>query len=244
MNFFRFIGWHKNFEKNNQEGFSKVECYCTDSNGFYITKRQASIATSLIIILITFMLIFGYLWGQRNAIQEFTSKVVADSFADQVNYSMYSMYGESANSEEEDSDESKENNNDIEEEQGVEQQIKKPLITNSTVKNDSSNVQNISNPQIQNTLNSQQTTPNTKYYAQLVGFGSRKNAEQFVNKLQKKGYTVRIMPRKSKTSNGKVITWYQAITENFADKAQLEEVVNEIKISERLSDIKFMTTTN
>jgi len=222
MSFFRFMGWGKNLAKTTGSSNDKIECYCSDSNGFYLTKRQASVATSISIILLTLMLVIGYLWGQRNAIGEFTSKVVNDSFADQVNYSMHSMYKENNAADE---DETEEKENELEEVNPEKQSIKKEI--DAPVQ-----VQQINN------------VPGLKHYAQLVGFGSRKNAEQFVNKLQKKGYTIVLIPRKSKTANNKVITWYQAVTEKFDNKADLEKVVDEIKVSERLNDIKFMTSTN
>src|SRR5688572_7148733 len=94
MNFLRFISWNKSFSK--EEYKIKDECICKTSSGLFITKRQASAITSTFLFLIMFILIFGYFWGQKKAIEEFTNKVVNDSFADQVNYSMYSLYGDSS----------------------------------------------------------------------------------------------------------------------------------------------------
>jgi len=234
MNFLRFINWQKNFTKE-VYAQDRQECLCIESSGFFITRRQASAISSVIILMFTVILVFGYFWGQRKAIEEFTNKVVNDSFADQVNYSMYSLYGDNSII---DNDEENEKLN-IQESNVIDKQkniMPEPSLQNQGVLENKSDI-NDNFKQISNTIN-----PKTKYYAQLIGFGSRKAAEQFVNKVQKKGYNVFIVPRKSKTSSGRIITWFQAITDKFDDESKLMDMANRIKMSERLGEIKVLKT--
>ena len=243
MSFQKFISWHKSFSK---EGFveEKIECFCKDTNGFYITKRQASAGSSVIIFLATLLFAIGYLLGQRKAIQEFTSKVVNDSFADQVNYSMYSLYGDNSNIEQE-----------VEQPDNFHNSIDLKNTTESILKNDAvtsqANLPTTVEPsegaksKVENDIktdnSSSEIKSDVKHFAILIGFGSKKFAEQFVNKVEKIGYTVYIMPRKSKTSKGKEVNWYQIITDSFDDKSKLIDVTNKIKASQRLNDIQYMT---
>lgn len=232
MSFFKFMGQIKNFEAI--QNSNQKECYCSDSNGFYITKREASIATSIIIVLLTISLVVGYLWGQRSTIEEFTNKVVNDSLADQVNYSMYSMYGENSTNEE--SEVSKDNN--------TMEEAPSNVIQDNNSKQTTEHIQSPNVLLKENQTLKEDTKQDIKHFATLIGFGSKSNAQEFVNKLEKKGYNVLLIPRKSKTSKNKTITWYQITTPKFDDKEKLEKVVNEIKKIERLNDVKFMTSKN
>lgn len=76
------------------------------------------------------------------------------------------------------------------------------------------------------------------YYAELIGFGYQKAAQDFVAKAGRKGYPVRLIEKSNRTSAGKVVTWYQVVTEKFDDKAKLEQLVRTIKRTEHLQGIK------
>lgn len=76
-----------------------------------------------------------------------------------------------------------------------------------------------------------------RYRAQLIGFGTLRAAQQFVDRLQQKNIPVRICERHSKTAQGKKVIWYQVTTEPFDNKKELTAFVNRIQKEERLKDI-------
>lgn len=196
--------------------------------GFFLTKRQASAVSAVSILLLLLTFIAGYFWGQKKSAEVFTDKVLNDSFSDQVNYSMYSMYGEQP-SEEQSTEEQEEDQS------GDEEMTSEPEVKNEQ--------EVVKTPEVVDNSNSN-TEGSVKHYAQLVGFGSRRAAEQFANKIQKKGYNlnVYVITKKSKSARGKIITWYQVVTEELNDKEQLMNEVEKIKVGEKLTGIKFNTS--
>jgi hypothetical protein len=187
-----------------------------NSNGFFITKRQASAFTTITLLLLVGALIVGYFWGQKSAIKEFTNKVMEDSFADQVSHSFYSLTGGSSEKNDEGAD----------------------LQSNSELQKIEQDGENEPNAQAQS--EDQRVKPIKTFYAELVGFGSMKAANQFVNKMQKKGYNILIRQRISKTSRGKKVSWYQAVTQNFDDMSKLKDLIERIKSSEKLYGVKIV----
>lgn len=74
------------------------------------------------------------------------------------------------------------------------------------------------------------------FYAQLVGFGTQRAAQQCVARLVKKGITTLLKKRFSTTAQGKRITWYQVVTPPFADKEKLDTLVQQIKRLEKIKN--------
>lgn len=198
-----------------QENHTKSrQCICNNKSGFFVTNRQASSTSAMLILFFILVIVVSYIWGQRRAIQEFTNKMVDDSFADKINYSYYSLYGgQFGNENEGDADEQ---SSDSEEE--YQEDLKPCPETSVSSKKD-----------------------DKKYYAELVGFGSAKSAQQFYNRCAKRGQSVKIKQRQSRGSKGKVVTWYQVITDSFSDKSKLEELANKIKKYEHLNQVKVVT---
>ncbi len=74
------------------------------------------------------------------------------------------------------------------------------------------------------------------YYAQLAGFGSKRAAQRFAQKLEKQDIPVIINAVHSKNSRGKSVTWYQIVTESYSTKEELEALVERLKETEKLKD--------
>ena len=79
-----------------------------------------------------------------------------------------------------------------------------------------------------------------KYYAELIGFGTLRCANKFAAKLKNRGFSVVVKKRRSKTSRGKTIVWYQVISEKFENKNDLIAFVDIIKEKERLKGIRII----
>ena len=171
------------------------------------------------------MLVFalGYFWGKKNAAEQFLDKATNESFEDKVNYSLFSMYSNS-NSEEE---------------------VVLEEVANEPVK---AVVEEVAAPEPEKVIADQaaanqaaQEKSSPSYYAALIGFSTKKAADNFLAKGSNKGYPIKIKTMKSVTPKGKSVMWYQVITEQFSDKESLDKLVKQIEKNEHLSGSKIIT---
>jgi hypothetical protein len=79
-----------------------------------------------------------------------------------------------------------------------------------------------------------------KYYAQLIGFGTLSAAEQFANHVTKKGFSVKVEKRRSRSAKGRIVYWYQVVTDMDADKEHLERVVDVLVNQEKLRNVRII----
>ena len=79
------------------------------------------------------------------------------------------------------------------------------------------------------------------YFARLIGFSSKKNAQACLHKWQKKGFDTQLIERSSKSVKGKTVNWYQLVTHQYHDKADLNDFINKLKSVEQLNDIEIVT---
>lgn len=84
-------------------------------------------------------------------------------------------------------------------------------------------------------------TPKAGFYANVIGFQTRKAAEHFKERLRKKAIEVFIKERQSTTTKGKKIVWYQISTPVYADKAALATAIEQIKKVENIKEISMRT---
>ncbi len=85
----------------------------------------------------------------------------------------------------------------------------------------------------------QQAKPS--YLAELIGFGSLSSAQAFVDRLEKKGIKVSIKKRDSKSARGKLVSWYQVVTQPYDSHENLMRVVDVVKRDERLKGVHIIT---
>jgi len=191
-----------------------------------LNKRQTNIAFAGVIVLLAMAFIGGYIVGLRKALHEFSDRLAEESFTDKIRYALYSSYGTPATTpgpETEDGDEvdkdgaqSEEKNQDI----------------GDTEKEIEEKIELVESPS--------QTEDEVSYYAQLIGFGTLKAAERFVEDAKKEGFKTTIVKKVSKTSRGKTIYWYQVITERFTNKEELLRIVERIQFVHRLQQVKII----
>jgi hypothetical protein len=87
------------------------------------------------------------------------------------------------------------------------------------------------------------------FVAQLCGFGTKKAAQQMIDRLKKAGITTILVMRESKPankniSNRKMIQWYQVLSEQYADKNQLAALVDAVKRLEKIHDVQIVKVNN
>lgn len=189
-----------------------------DLDSLVLNKRQVSNICAVLIFL--FMLVFslGYFWGKKNATEGFVDKAVNDSFEDKINYSLYSLY----------------NNSNQEEDIIVEEAAEEPQAAIKPAKEPE-----VEQPVVE-AAEEDRSRSGPMFYAELVGFGTEKAANSFLEKTKVKGYPVKIVAKKSTSPKGKTVTWYQAVTEKQQNKGELEKLTNQIEKSERLSGTRII----
>ncbi len=187
------------------------------SNCLLLSMRQLSfvVAGSIILLFTTFIL--GYFWGQKYAVEQFVDKIDNDSFADQISSSLFSL----------------QENNTIPEDnmQSADMTTTEQFRCSKEV-----DQQDIMTHVVHNVIANKPTVSSTSYYAQLIGFGTLRAANRFVNRLQQKNIPVEVKKRISRTVRGKKITWYQVVTKKYSDKSVLEKLVTILKKDEKLKD--------
>ncbi len=225
MRFLKTLYMHSETYKSSNSTINDIQdCFCSSTEGFFITKKQASITTAIILFLFLALFISGFFVGKKSSIEEFSNKLLNGSFEDQAKYSFYSLYGGNSSGEEnEEGDSDSEYDEDQQEnddEDMIKSEIENQKITENSIVADNAQ---------------------TKYVAELIGFGSESAANQFAKKVQKKGYNVHIRQRKSIMPRNKSVRyWYQIVTDEYSDKSKLEDLVEKLKITENLNGVKII----
>ncbi len=176
-----------------------------------VTNRQIGWIAALVIVISLGSFSVGYFRGEKKAAERFVARVEQDALADQVYSSVCSFY---------------ENDTDAD--------LQAENTMNEQTNHDPAH-------QEQAPENEKNITNSMLFYAQLIGFGTSKKAKQFVDRLTKKGITVHMRERESKTARGKRICWYQVVTDPYSDKNQLITLVEKLKRDERLHDVRIVT---
>ncbi len=218
---------------------SKQTCVCNSSYGLFLSRKQTSWAVALVLLLGFAFFISGYFMGHKKAVHTFVQRIDNESLSDHIYASMVALYDHKGlldvtdAIEEQESAPSSEEQDPIEEpatrQEGAEleaaqalpqTELEKPKATDPIV------------PIIEK---------HNSYYAQLIGFGTAKAAHLFAHRLQERNIPVFVKKLRSKTAKGKMISWYQVITDRYSDVNQLQTLVNHITAQERLNDVRIIT---
>jgi len=197
-----------------------------ESSGLFFTNRQVGWIVSGITMFCFFVFMGGYFLGKKKAVEKFYSKIKEDSFADHVYYSMCSLYDKQGELVEQ-HDEQVEDVV-VAQEDGAEAIIAQSEIPSAEQGGQSESLQAVKEECSQ-------------FYAELIGFGTHRAARKFADKLLAENISVSVKKRKSKTSRGKMITWYQVVTETFSDKSDLMALVDDVSSQERLKDVRIVS---
>ncbi|OGB97101.1 hypothetical protein A3F06_04225 [candidate division TM6 bacterium RIFCSPHIGHO2_12_FULL_36_22] len=191
-----------------------------DKNKLVLETRQASWLIAGLLFLGVLIFISGYMIGKRKAMQELAHTVINDSFIDQAQHSLYSMYGQSP----------------VTEEDKQQEPTEDALTSLMGPKDEQADALEVV------TVKQEEPKKSTElYWAQLVGFGSEKQAENFVKRVTSLGINVILKKRVSKNNKGKTVTWYQIITPDYDSRQELDRIVSIVKRAENLKDILIKT---
>jgi len=181
-----------------------------------LTNRHIGWLISVVIVISLGSFGAGYFWGEKKSAERFLQRIGQEAFADQVYSSVCSMY----DSENEIEVRSENGNEGYQEESDKTQEVVKKEAQQEII---------------------QEINPKVAYYAQLVGFGTAKKAKQFVERLTRNGIVAHVRERKSKSARGKVILWYQVVSDPYTNKDALISLVEKIKHDEHLHDVRIIT---
>ncbi len=88
----------------------------------------------------------------------------------------------------------------------------------------------------QNMIEQESIKSETPYYAQLVGYGTEREAENYIKSLRARGIHAHVVEHSHKTKKG-VKKWYQVVTEPM-EKERLINLVERLKKEDRLTGEK------
>ena len=197
---------------------------------------------AILFALLTFFA--GYFLGQRYALEHVVDRVQEESFADKINYSLYTLS---------DQDFVENDEADEESEEGEEENIpSQDTIISENIESEKDEVglskQDVdagvtlavqdkpsAHAPVQETNNT--GAHETKYVAQLVGFGTLIAARECCDRFIAKGYPVEIQKRLSKTKRGRSIVWYQVTTKPCVKESEAQELADSIGKAERIKNI-------
>jgi hypothetical protein len=211
--------WEDSFNKN-----TKNACYCSNDEGLFVPNRQLSIVVAGLLFLFFSCFMIGYFIGKRSVVEQFTQKMCQESFSDQIYTAVVASHDL--------------NNQDADQSTGITVHNTDVINTSNIVTHNSHIVDNNNNEQItqqQQEHVTQEAINTTQFYAQLIGFGTEKAAQKFVQKLALKDIETCVKKRISKTAKGRTIYWYQVVTPPCDDKEVLTTLVNRLTKEEKLS---------
>jgi len=214
-----------------------------DQNGIYITKKQASVATALFVLLSLLVFIAGYFWGKQSIIDGFSQKASQESFNDQVDYlltmqSFTAKHGplpEETEAVAESKQEAVEKllqdmPDALEELDTVKPEVpsKKVVVTEVTT-----------TPQGSKAISVSVEPSKGKHFAALAGFAKKASAVSMINRLKNYKINLELRTKISKSGSGKSKTWYQVVTPKM-DNDELQVVVDKVLSIEHIKrkDVK------
>lgn len=203
--------WEDSFKKSLTDLDNSNTCYCANNQGLFVPNRQLSAIAAGLLFLFFCIFITGYFLGKKYAAEQFAQKMQVNALDDNLYIAAQTMPAEGDAS----------------------------LVVNNIADNA---VQEMLVPQEAIvTLNQDIVIPDTEeqkhYYAQLIGFGTEKAAEQFVKKLALNGINTEVKKRVSKTVKGRTSYWYQVVTTAYSNKDDLSRIVDKLVKDEKLKDV-------
>jgi len=237
--------------------------------GLSLTSRQVSWTLSFFIFTWFLVFTSGYFLGKKKAAEKFYNKMSQESLSDHIYYSVCSIYDNNENGEKQQSTEESSvlrqapvfaSPAPIRLRQGFDGQGLRRAGKASTGGQDEravgvtgesqmlvgSEVQVESKAPVESKILrpasavAKASAKDERYYAELIGFGTHRAANKFVEKLKKRNFSVVLKKRKSKTSKGKTIVWYQVVTEKFDNKNDLIAFVDILKDKEKLKGVRII----
>jgi len=192
----------------------------TDDQGLFIPNRQLSVVVAILLLLAFSLFMTGYFLGKRKAVEQFTQEMQQDAIADKI----YTTVLKASSFAKATEDKSEDMTDTLLVTHADENVATSPLLSHEEI----AAVQHVS-ADLEKTQ---------YYYAQLIGFGTEKAAQNFVKKLSAKGIETEVKKRASKTVKGQTSYWYQVVTAQYAHKDDLLHLVDKLTKEENIKDAR------
>jgi septal ring-binding cell division protein DamX len=188
-----------------------------------LTNRHLGWLVAAVIMVNSCSFIVGYFWGKKAAAETACYAINRESFADKI-YSAVSLRQGELSEEQGDDEKDDEGEGDSQDSAAavVAQQDDSTAVTD--------------NEKVPQEV---EESP-LRYYAQLAGFHSSAQAEQFFEKLRKKAIPVILKERISKTAKGRNITWYQVVAGPYDSREKITAAVAQLKKDEKIRDVRIV----
>lgn len=188
--------------------------FTENKEGLVLSSHELKYGGIALIFIFFFTFAGGYFLGKKRAYDELAVKYEEECFADKVNQSLFSLYeqGDSEAAESEGSEASGEDESDAD--------LAEPRHASQNTLEKVDDLQELA-------------------YAQLCGFGTRRMAELYVGRLQRRNIETRIIERQSRSKKGKTVTWYQVVT-GTKDKRELQELIKELEKDDKLTGVQII----
>jgi hypothetical protein len=217
----------------NMNEYKKEDVIPSSQHSVTISLRVFGWIVASMIVLVIVAFTTGYFWGKKRALEVFCYTTERASLSDHIYATLCGIPefkeeggGDTVGDADEHEDEAVESSREVATKESPSEPALAPDHTS----------QHVVIPQ-NSTDDPQQKEEQPKYYAELIGFGTKSGAQRFAARLHKNNIQVTIDERVSKTSRGRTVRWYQVITPSY-DKETLIAQVNSIKQQERLHDVR------
>lgn len=191
----------------------QAECGCK-AQALIIPVGQAIYLSCIAIALLFFIFVGGYYLGYSKATRQLGLQAEQDSFADAIEYSLATQFGSAASTGSEDGclDE-----NDEGVDEGPPEEEEKEVESKEMI----------------------EEPIGPRYQALLFG-GTKKEVEQFAEKMNEKDFPVEVRRRVSTSKKGAQYIWYQAVTKPLPNKQVVDTMVDKIKKYGRLKKVRIV----
>jgi len=202
--------------------------------GLCVTNRSVSLAVAGALLCLVSVFLVGFFAGQRSAAQHFIDKAGQGAFADHIYAAMCGLSGTA------------EQQDEIANAEGGEVETPATSMESSGLSSDDlasqDSVSEVSASQDSANDEAEASESGSESYAQLIGFGTAKAAQDYVRRLKKKGIPVFMQKRHSRSTKGRLVTWYQVVTEKFRDEEKLQALVARLEKEEKLQGISIVAS--
>ncbi len=206
-----------------------------NNDGLFIPSRQVTVMVAVAVVLAGVLFLGGYIVGKKHVMEQVVARMEQDSFADQVYSSLCELYDYDME-EVIVADQECESIEDTAIEEVVQNEPAEPM---PVVSNDLE--MDAANEKTSTQIIPEQAAATISYRAQLLSYHVKKYADNFVAKLAKKGIPVEVKTRKSTTACGASKLWYQVVTGPYADRDELQKVVDRISQEEKIKGARIIT---
>ena len=202
--------------KNNNNSQKKSE--------LCLSLRHTAAYSAAAVLLLGITFFGGYFFGKKQMAEQFIMKIDQDTFADQIYSSLCALY--------------------TPDESGT----KELLMAQHEVDEEKKTVALVdmiattATEELARETEQLDAKSSPSYYAELIGYGTRKAAELFVQKINKKSISVELKERKSVTAQGKKREWYQVVTGRYKNRENLEKITDRLAREEKINGIRIVTT--